>query len=170
MAGVDQRLHSTEQRGGVLGSQCVNGVVDQCDVGGAQQRQRPLVVNAVALRAGQQLVQDTQGVARRTTAGPDDQGEHHIVDLDVFGLQDAFDEPAHGARRQQSERVVVGARADGGQHLLRFGGGEHEDQVLRWLLDDFQQRIETGRGDHVRLVDDEDPIARLRGGVERPIP
>ena len=62
------------------------------------------------------------------------------------------------------------ARPDGRQHLLRLRRREHEDQVLRRLLDDLQQRIEAGRGDHVRLVDDEDAVARLRRRVERPVP
>ena len=64
---------------------------------------------------------------------------------------------------------MVGARADGRQHLLRFGGREHEDQVVRRLLDDLQQRVEARRGHHVRFVDDEDAVARLRRGVERAV-
>ena len=44
----------------------------------------------------------------------------------------------------------------------RFCGREHEDEVFRRLLDDLQQRVEAGRGDHVRLIDDEDAVARLR--------
>ena len=63
----------------------------------------------------------------------------------------------------------MGARPDGRQHLLGFGGGEHEDQVLRRLLDDLQQRVEARRGDHVRFVDDEDAVPRLGGRVERPV-
>ena len=54
---------------------------------------------------------------------------------------------------------MVGARADGGEHLVRLGGGEHEDQVLGRLLDHLEQRVERRRGDHVRLVDDEDAVA-----------
>ena len=38
--------------------------------------------------------------------------------------------------------------------------------MLRWLLDDLEQSVEAGRGDHVRLVDDEDPVAALSRGVE----
>lgn len=60
----------------------------------------------------------------------------------------------------------MGARADRRQHLLRFGRGEHEDQVLRWLLDDLEQGVEALRGDHVGLVDDEDAVPRLGRRVE----
>ena len=59
------------------------------------------------------------------------------------------------------------ARADGGQHLVRFGGGEHEDEMLGRLLDDLQQRVESLLTHHVRFVDDEDAIAGLGRGVER---
>ena len=63
----------------------------------------------------------------------------------------------------------MGARADGRQHLLRLGRREHEDQVFRRFLDDLQQRVEAGRGDHVRFVDDEDAVPRLRRCVERAV-
>ena len=55
------------------------------------------------------------------------------------------------------------------QHLLRLGGGEDEDEVVRRLLDDLQQGVEALRGDHVRLVDDEHPVARFGRRVERPV-
>ena len=44
---------------------------------------------------------------------------------------------------------MVGARADGADHLVWFGGGEDEHHMLRRLLHDFQQRVETLRRDHV---------------------
>src|SRR5690606_11757570 len=68
---------------------------------------------------------------------------------------------AHGRRRDQPERVVVGARADRRQHLVRFGGGEDEQDVFRRLLHELEQRVEARRGDHVGLVDDVDLVARL---------
>ena len=60
----------------------------------------------------------------------------------------------------------MGARADGGQHLLRLGGGEDEDEVLGWFLDDLEQGVESRVAHHVRLVDDEHPIAGLRRRIE----
>ena len=64
---------------------------------------------------------------------------------------------------------MVGAGPDRRQHLLRLGGGEDEHQVLGRLLHDLEQGVETLRGDHVRLVDDEHPVAGLRRGVESAI-
>ena len=41
--------------------------------------------------------------------------------------------------------------------------------MFRWLLDDFQQRVETGGGDHVRFIDDENAVAGLCRCERRPI-
>ena len=169
VSGVDHRLDRAEQCGGIAGGEGVDGVVDQRDVRGAQQCQRSLVVHPVALGARQQLVEHTQSVAGRTSARADDQWEHRVVDLDGLCGEDPLDQTTHGPRRQQPERVVVRPGPDGGQHLLGLGGREDEDQVLRGLLDDLQQRVEGLRGDHVRFVDDEDAIPALRRGVECPI-
>ena len=41
--------------------------------------------------------------------------------------------------------------------------------MVGWLLDDLEQRVESRSGHHVRLVDDEHPIARLGRRVERAV-
>ena len=76
---------------------------------------------------------------------------------------------AQHLRRDEPERVVVGARADGGEHLVRLGGGEDEDQEVRRFLDELEQRVERRRRDHVRLVDDVDLEAVADRGEERPL-
>ena len=60
----------------------------------------------------------------------------------------------------------MGSGTDRLQQLLRLRRGEDEDQVLRRLLHDLQQRVEACRGDHVRLVDNEHPVARFRRRIE----
>ncbi|CAM4311878.1 hypothetical protein MYSE111917_21350 [Mycobacterium senriense] len=122
-----------------------------------------------ALGAGDQLVQHRQGVAGRAAAGADHQRVDGVVDGDALLLADPPDQRPHGLRRQQPERVVMRARPDRRQHLLRFGGRKDEDEVFGGLLDDLQQRVETRRRHHVRLVDDEHAVARLGGGVERAV-
>ena len=73
MPGVDDRFDGTEQRGGVRCDQCVDGVVDECDVSGSEQCQRPLVMHQVVLSTRQKLVENAQRVAGRTAAGTNDQ-------------------------------------------------------------------------------------------------
>ena len=48
-------------------------------------------------------------------------------------------------RREQPERVVVGARPDGRDHLVGLGRGEDEPQVRRRLLDQLEQGVEALR-------------------------
>ncbi len=47
----------------------------------------------------------------------------------------------------------MGARLDRPEHLLRLGGREHELDVVGRLLDELEQRVEAGAGDHVGLID-----------------
>ena len=64
VAGVDHRFNRAEQRCRITGCQCVDSVIDQCHVGDTEQRQRPGVVNPVALGACQQLVEHAERVTR----------------------------------------------------------------------------------------------------------
>ena len=169
VAGIDHRLDGAEQRRGVPRGKRVDRIVDQRHVRRAEQRQRPPVLHLVSVGTGQQLIQHRQRVAWRAATGPDHQRIHRVVNGDVLLCANTFQQRSHGPRRQQPERVMVRARPDGGQHLLGLCRREHEDQVLGRFLDDLEQRIETGRGDHVRFVDDEDAVARLRWRVERAI-
>ncbi len=56
--------------------------------------------------------------------------------------------------RQQVELEVLGAAADGGQHLVRIGGGQHEHHVRRRFLEGLEQGVGRRRGEHVDLVED----------------
>ena len=61
---------------------------------------------------------------------------------------------------------MVRPGADRADDLVRFGRGEDKFDVLRRLFNDLQQRIETGCGHHMSLIDDEDlvPVAHRRKG------
>ena len=64
----------------------------------------------------------------------------------------------------------MGPGTDGPDHLIRFGGGENEHDVLRRLLHDFQQGVEPLLGDHMGLVKDEDLVPVPGGGEAGSIP
>ena len=49
---------------------------------------------------------------------------------------------------------AVAAIDDGGRDLGGLSRGEHEDCVWRWLLECLQERVPSGLGEHVRLVED----------------
>ena len=62
-----------------------------------------------------------------------------------------------------AEVEALAAREDGLGDLVRLGGGEHEDDVGRRLLERLEQRVEGLAREHVDLVDDVD----LEAAVDR---
>ena len=101
----------------------------------------------------------------RTTSGstPDADG-HALAVAELLQVRHQH------VRRDQPERVVVGARADGADDLVRLGRREDELDVRRRLLDDLEQRVEALVRDHVRLVEDEDLVAVARGRERGALP
>ena len=105
---------------------------------------------------GRHLVEGRERVAGGAGAGAD-----HVVD-DVGGEAQVgvVDHPGHVLgellHRQQVEVEVLGAAANGGQHLLRVGRGQHEHHVARRLLERLQQRGRRRGREHVDLVEDVD--------------
>ena len=104
--GVDHRFHRAEQGGCVAGGQCLDRVVDERDIGGPEQRQRPLVGDVIPLGPGQQLIEHREGVAGRTAAGAHHQRVDGVVHLDVLGSADV---------PQLVVVVFVDVRLDAGQ-------------------------------------------------------
>ena len=103
---------------------------------------------------GHHLVEGRLHVAGR--AGP---GPHHVVDglgtdVEPGVVDDVAGQLGQLVGRQQVQLEVLGAAADGGQHLLRVGGGQHEHHVLGGLLERLQQRVRRRRRQHVDLVED----------------
>ena len=110
-------------------------------------------VGDVAAGGGHQL-ERRQRVARRTAALREGGVERRVGQLEpgVGG------DPPHvlGERvgREQVELQVLRAAADRVAHLLRVGGGEHEHDVRRRLLERLQQRRLGRLREHVDLVED----------------
>ncbi len=65
------------------------------------------------------------------------------------------------------EAEMLAARSDGLRNILRLRGRHHEDDVLRWFLQDLQQRIEGCIGDLVGFVEQVDLVAIAGRGVAR---
>ena len=167
VAGLDDLVDGAVHRGRIPVGQGIHGGVQERQIRHAKQRQGKVVGQPVRPGAGEHLVQNRQRVARGPTAGADDQWVHVLVHVDALFRHHMLHQLTHRLRRKQAERVVVGARADRVQHLLRLGGGEDEDEVRGRLLHDFQQGVVALFRDHVGLVDDEDAVARLRRREQR---
>ena len=114
---------------------------------------------------GDGLIHDGERVAHGAVSGLGEQGESAIVGVDAFGRCDAAKlaedvDELHGVKRE-----VLTARADGLGQVLGLGGGHHEDDVVGRFLERFEESIEGGVGDLVRLVEDVDFVLVARGAV-----
>ncbi|SJN39695.1 Putative NADH dehydrogenase/NAD(P)H nitroreductase SCO5049 [Micrococcus luteus Mu201] len=159
LAGLHHTVHHAEHGGGVVRGDGVDHVVQQGFRGEAEQAHRELVRDLALLGARDQLVQHGERVTHRARAGAHHERQHALLHGHGLLRAQLLEVGDERLRRHEPERVVVGAGADGPDDLLRLRGGEDELQMLRRLLHDLEQRVEARRGDHVRLVDDEDLVA-----------
>ena len=167
LAGLDDPVDHPEDRRAVTGGERVDDVVEQALGGVAEQPGRECVGDALGPGAAHELVEHGEGVAGRAAAGADHERQRGRLDGDAFLLAELGEVGRQQPRRDQPERVVVGARADRRQHLVGLGGGEDEPQMRRRLLDELEQGVEALRGDHVGLVDDVDLVFAADGREER---
>ena len=165
MSRLHDAVHRLERGAGVTGGEGVDHGVEQLGVRVPQQRDGALITDGVVLRTGDELVEQRQGVSRRTATRAHDERQHAGFDGDALLLAQAGDVFEHRRGRHQPERVVVGARADGAEHLVGFGRGEDELHVRRGFFHELQQRVEALLRDHVGLVEDED-LEPVAGGCE----
>ncbi len=112
-----------------------------------------LPVRNLARAEGGELVEQGDRVAHRAVAGPGDQAQGRVADLDLLGVADLAQVRGELARVDPTKAVLLAAGEDGRRHRLHFGGGEDEDQVGRRLLDDLEQRVEGLPRQAVDLVD-----------------
>ena len=129
---------------------------------GAEQLQDGLDVDRVAGRR-RQLVERRLRVAERASRAPRDQRERRIRRFDPLRVADAPQHPHELGEPRACEDERLAARPHCRQHLREVGRAEDEDEVGRWLLDQLQQRVPGGVRELVRLVEDVDLVAALRG-------
>jgi hypothetical protein len=142
-AGRGQVGHGHQGPSGVPLSQCFGDLAELGEV----------VVHGVGRG---HLVEHGECVPGRSPAAADGDVESLVGHVQVCVVSHLGEEVTEGVGIEQPELEVLGAAADGGQHLLRVGGGQDEDHVSRRLLQRLQQRVGGRRGEHVDLVDDVD--------------
>jgi hypothetical protein len=111
---------------------------------------------------GGHLVEHRQGVAHRALAPAGDEVNDLGGHVEAGVGSDPLQVLRQQVERQEAELEVLGAAADGGQHLLRLGRRQHEDHVARGLLEGLEQGGGRVVGQHVDLVDDVDLPAPWR--------
>src|SRR5581483_6209848 len=119
---------------------------------------------------GDGLVHDAERVAQGAVAGLGEHGEGGVVSRDCFASGDVAQLAHDFVELHGVEAEVLRARADGLGNVFRLRGGHHEDNVAGRLLERFQQRVEGGVGDLVRLVEDVDLVAVARRAVSGRVP
>ena len=112
------------------------------------------VVSSGLAAAGCDQLERRHGVARRTAALAQHRLQRVVGELDAGVAGQPADVLLHHVHRQQVELQVLRAAADGLADLLRIGGGQHEHDVRRRLLQRLQQRGLGRLGEHVHLVED----------------
>ena len=165
MTGFDDPVDDAEHPGAVAGGERVDDVTQERIVRVAQQCDRRAVVDPVRRRTCDQLVQHRQSVADGPAACADDQRQHARAHLHALTRRELLQVSAQRLRRDQAERVVVGAGPDRADHLVRLRRREHELHVRRRLLHELEERVEALRRHHVRLIEDEDLVAVARRRV-----
>ena len=118
-----------------------------------------VVVDGIGRR---HLVEHRERVPSRSTATPDGQVQRLVGNVEVRVLAHLGQQLTERLGAEEAELEVLGAAADGGQHLLGVGGGQHEDDVGGRLLERLEQGVGGGRREHVDLVDDVDLLAARR--------
>jgi hypothetical protein len=101
-----------------------------------------LIGDMVAGGTADQLVEHRFGVPDRPAPGPHHQGHDIRVHGDSLPRGEVLHITGQGARRHQAERIMMGTRTDGRQHLTRLGGGKDELHMRRRFFDNFEQRVE----------------------------
>ncbi len=116
-------------------------------------------------RGGDGLVHDAERVAHAAVAGFGEQVEGGGVGEDVFVEGDLLELAEDVVELDGVKAEVLAAGADGLRDVLGLGGGEHEDDVVGWFFQRFEQRVEGGVGDLVGFVEDVDFVAVAGGAV-----
>ena len=128
-------------------------------MGITQQRHRTVILNTVLRRrTSHQLIKNRQRITHRTAASTNHQLQHARLNGHLLLIAQTLQERQKNLRRNQTERVMVSARTNRTQHLIRLSRREDKLHVLRRFLHNLQQRIETLTGHHMRLINNEDLV------------
>jgi hypothetical protein len=102
------------------------------------------------------LVQEGLPVAHTSLGCLYDICQCAIVDFDPFAIRDLAKVRLDFPGRDRSEDELLATGKDRCRNLMSFGRCHDEGNVRRRFLQDFEKRIEGGRGQHVDFIDDED--------------
>ena len=147
--------NALHQRGRAAVARKAHGVVHRVEV------------DHLARRA---LVEETQRVAHAAIGQARDELRRVVLQREALFARDVFQIPRDGGGVDALEAVALAAGQDRRRDLLELRGCKNEHQVLRRLLEDFQQGVEGRGGEHVYLVHDVDALFDRRGAEHGLLP
>ncbi len=109
------------------------------------------------------LVEQRQGVPRGPFRLSRDGVGGHRVERDALRLGDRAQVGGEILHGESPEVVPLATPDDGGRHLVGLGGGEHEADPRRRLLEQLQERIERLARQTLCLIDDVDLLPARHG-------
>ncbi len=122
----------------------------------------------LAAAEGNRLVGQAERVAHGTARGAGQQPQGLRLGGHVLGGEHAGEVLQHRLGRHGPQVELQAAREHRDRHLLWIGGGQHELEVFRRLLQRLEHGVERRVREHVHFVDHEDleaPLHRLVDGL-----
>ena len=120
-----------------------------------------------AAAKGNGLIGQRQGISHGAPGCTPQQAQRGGIKFDALGPQHLGQVGLHGLGRHGAQVELQTARQNRDRHFLRVGGRQHELQVVGWLFQRLEHRIE-GRGrQHVHFIDHVDLEAARHRLVDR---
>jgi len=160
VSAIDYPFDNAEQRCTIAIRDCLNGRIENNTLCHTQLARDLGVCHPVGSRSRDHLTEDRQRVPHASGSRASHQCQGRRFGRDAFGFADRRQVLLQVLVPHEPECVVVRPGSNSGEDLVRVGRGEDEAHVLGWLLDQFQQGVKSGRGNHVGFVDDVDLVAR----------
>ncbi len=129
-----------------------------------------LLPQRLLLGAGGTLVQQRKCVPHPAVRQPGQQIGPGVGQMDALLPRHIFQPPGNVHGRDPLKRKLLASGFDGGRYLVQLRSGQNEHQMLRRLLQNFQQGVEGGGGEHMHLVHDIHPLAHGSRGIDRLVP
>ena len=157
-----------QHRSRVVGQDGLDNLEQNVTVGYPERLTDGLGVD-LTVTPGDNLLKQRLGIPQTAVRLTRDQGQADLVAGKAFVLGQGAQLAEQVPQRNPFEIVALAARHNRGQNFLDLGGGKDELDVVRRLLQGFQQGVKGLIRQHVDFVDDDHPKAALGRAVLHPL-